>query len=116
VYCEARLEPTVFKKTEAKDVLDSLVDLEKALRERRNLEIVGRRDQADAVVQVLERGREPAVVGMRKVRVRVVLGRESVELVGQDSMTGFNTWSGAAKGAARQAEAWLERRLGSRAP
>ncbi len=56
---------------------------------------------------MLERGREPAVIGMRKVRVRVVLGRESVELTGQDSMTGFNTWSGAAKGAAKQVESWL---------
>jgi hypothetical protein len=48
---------------------------------------------------------------MRKVRVRVALGRESVELTGQDSMKGFNTWSGAAKGAAKQVEAWLEKRF-----
>jgi hypothetical protein len=42
---------------------------------------------------------------------RVVLGRESIELTGQDSVTGFNTWSGAAKGAAKQVESWLKGRL-----
>ena len=57
--------------------------------------------------------REPAVIGMRKLRVRVLVGGESVELTGQDSMTGFNTWSGAAGGAAKQVETWLTRRLGS---
>jgi hypothetical protein len=62
---------------------------------------------------VLERGRDPALIGMRKVRVRVVLGRESVELTGQDSVTSFNTWSGAANGAAKQVESWLKGRLGS---
>jgi serine/threonine-protein kinase len=110
VYCEAKLEPTLFRKTGQKDVADSLKDLREALAERRALALVPRPD-AEAVVQVLERGREPAVIGMRKVRVRVVLGRESVELAGQDSMTGFNTWSGAAKGAARQIESWLVGRL-----
>ncbi len=44
-------------------------------------------------------------------RPRVVLGRESIELTGQDSVTGFNTWSGAAKGAARLVESWLKGRL-----
>ncbi len=62
---------------------------------------------------MLERGREPAVIGMRKVRVRVVLGDQSVELTGQDSMKGFNTWSGAANGAAKQVESWLKGRLAS---
>ena len=110
VYCEAKLEPALFRKTGPKDVADSLKDLKEAIAERGALELVPRHE-ADAVVQVLERGREPAVIGMRKVRVRVVLGRESVELAGQDSMTGFNTWSGAAKGAAKQVESWLAGRL-----
>jgi hypothetical protein len=48
---------------------------------------------------------------MRKLRVRVVLGDRSVELTGQDSLKGFNTWSGAAKGAAKQVESWLKGRL-----
>ncbi len=110
VYCEAKLEPALFRKTGPKDVADSLKDLKEAIAERRALELAPRYE-AEAVVQVLERGREPAVIGMRKVRVRVVLGRESVELAGQDSMTGFNTWSGAAKGAAKQVESWLVGRL-----
>ena len=110
VYCEAKLEPSLFRKTGPKDVADSLKDLKEAIAERGVLEL-GPRHEADAVVEVLERGREPAVIGMRKVRVRVVLGRESVELSGQDSMTGFNTWSGAAKGAAKQVEKWLKGRL-----
>jgi hypothetical protein len=110
VYCETRLEPELYQKTGQKDVADSLKDLEKAIVERNALALVPRRE-AEAVVQVLERGREPAVIGMRKVRVRVVLGRESVELTGQDSMKGFNTWSGAAKGAARQVESWLKGHL-----
>ena len=109
VHCEAKLEPTLFRKTGPKDVADSLKDLKEAIAERGVLELVPRHE-ADAVVEVLERGREPAVIGMRKVRVRVVLGRESVELAGQDSMTGFNTWSGAAKGAAKQVESWLRGR------
>ena len=46
-------------------------------------------------------------------RVRVVLGGESVELSGQDGMTGFNTWSGAANGAATQIEMWLHARRGA---
>jgi eukaryotic-like serine/threonine-protein kinase len=113
VFCEAKLEPVQFRKTREKDVADSLEDLEEAIAKRAGLELVPSRARAEAVVQVLERGREPAVVGMRKVRVRVVVGRESVELLGQDSMTGFNTWSGAAGGAAKRVEEWLERRLGS---
>ncbi len=110
VYCEAKLEPVLFRKTDQKDVADSLKDLKEAIAKRGILEVAPR-DEADAVVQVLERGREPAVIGMRKVRVRVVLGRDAVELTGQDSMKGFNTWSGAANGAAKQLEAWLKTRL-----
>jgi hypothetical protein len=110
VFCEAKLEPVLFRKTGPKDVADSLKDLKEAIAERDALELVPR-GEADAVVQVLERGREPALIGMRKVRVRVVLGREQVELTGQDSTMGFNTWSGAAKGAAKQVEAWLMGRL-----
>jgi serine/threonine protein kinase len=110
VYCEAKLEPALYRKTGPKDVADSLKDLKEAIAERGVLELVPR-PEADAVVQVLERGREPAVIGMRKLRVRVVVGRESVELAGQDSMTGFNTWTGAAKGAAKQVEGWLKGRL-----
>ena len=110
VYCEARLEPVLFRKTGPKDVADSLEDLKGALAERRAIQVVPRAE-AEAVVQVLERGREPAVFGMRKVRVRVVVGSESVELTGQDGVTGFNTWSGAAKGAAKQVESWLKGRL-----
>jgi hypothetical protein len=112
VYCEAKLEPVQFRKTGEKDVADSLKDLLEAIAKRDRLEIAPTRNEADAVVQVLERGREPARIGMRKVRVRVLLGGESVELTGQDSMTSFNTWSGAAGGAAKQIEAWLARRLG----
>jgi hypothetical protein len=110
VYCETKLEPVLYQKTGQKDVADSLQDLKEAIAERNALDLVPRYE-AEAVVQVLERGREPAVIGMRKVRVRVVLGRESVDLTGQDSMKGFNTWSGAAKGAARQVESWLKGRL-----
>ena len=110
VYCETKLEPVLYQKTGQKDVADSLQDLKEAIAERNALELVPRYE-AEAVVQVLERGREPAVIGMRKVRVRVVIGRESVELTGQDSMKGFNTWSGAAKGAARQVETWLKGHL-----
>jgi serine/threonine-protein kinase len=110
VHCEARLEPALFRKSSAKDVTDSLADLREAIAERDRLELVDTKAAADAVIQVLERGRQPATFGMRKVRVRVVAGSASIELVGQDSMTGFNTWSGAAKGALKQVEAWLERR------
>ncbi len=111
VYCEAKLEPIQFRKTGQKDVADSLKDLREAIAKREGLELVATREEAEAVVQVLERGREPAVIGMRKVRVRVLLGRESVDLLGQDSMTGFNTWSGAAGGASKQVEAWLTRHI-----
>ena len=114
VYCEAKLEPVLFRKTGRKDVDDSLKDLEEAFAKRGALDLARTRAEADAVVQVLERGREPAVIGMRKVRVRVVIGRESVELAGQDGMTGFNTWSGAANGAAKQVESWLKDRLAAR--
>jgi hypothetical protein len=107
VYCEAKLEPVLFKKTDQKDVADSLKDLKEAIEDRGVLQVVPRYEE-DAVVQVLERGREPAVIGMRKLRVRVVLGDRSVELTGQDSLKGFNTWSGAAKGAAKQVESWLK--------
>jgi hypothetical protein len=113
VYCEAKLEPVLFRKTAEKDVADSLADLEKAIAKRGVLDLVPR-EQAEAVVQVLERGRDPAIVGMRKVRVRVILGDQSVELSGQDSVASFNTWSGAANGAAKQVESWLKGRLGPR--
>jgi hypothetical protein len=114
VYLEAKLEPVMFQKAKPKDVADSLKDLREAIPKREGLALAESRGDADAVVQVLERGREPAVIGVRKVRVRVVLGGETVELVGQDSMvTGFNTWSGAAGGTAKQVETWLARRLGS---
>ncbi len=113
VYCETKLEPVLFRKTAQKDVADSLADLEKAIAKRGVLEVVPR-EQAEAVVQVLERGRDPAVVGMRKVRVRVVVGDESVELSGQDSVASFNTWAGAANGAAKQVESWLKGRLDPR--
>ena len=110
MHCEARLEAVQFRKTKEKDVLDSLRDLEEALTKRGRVELVPRA-QAEVIVQVLERGREPAVIGMRKVRVRVLLGDRSVELTGQDSLKGFNTWSGAAGGAAKQVESWLKSRL-----
>jgi hypothetical protein len=114
VYLEAKLEPVMFQKAQAKDVADSLKDLKEAIPKRERLEVAESRTDADAIVQVLERGREPAVIGVRKLRVRVLLGGESIELVGQDSMvTGFNTWSGAAGGTAKQVETWLARRLGS---
>jgi hypothetical protein len=114
VYLEAKLEPVMFQKAKPKDVADSLKDLREAIPKREGLALTESRGDADAVVQVLERGREPAVIGVRKVRVRVLLGGETVELVGQDSMvTGFNTWSGAAGGTAKQVETWLARRLGS---
>jgi len=112
VYCEPKLEAVLYRKTEAKDVNDSAKDLREALAKRGGVEVVSSRAQADAVVQVLERGREPALVGMRKVRVRVLVGGESAELVGQDGLTGFNTWSGAAGGVARQVETWLASRSG----
>jgi serine/threonine protein kinase len=113
VFLEARLEPTLFRKAGEKDVSDSLADLREAFAKHGKVEVVDSPDAADAVVQVLERGRQPATIGARKVRVRVVVGAASVELVGQDSMTGFNTWSGAAGGAAKQVEAWLAGRLRS---
>jgi hypothetical protein len=112
VYCEPKLEPVLYRKTEAKDVNDSAKDLREAFAKHGVVEVVSSRTQADAVVQVLERGREPALVGMRKVRVRVVVGGESAELVGQDGLGGFNTWSGAAGGVARQVETWLASRSG----
>jgi Zn-dependent alcohol dehydrogenase len=103
----------LFKKSDRQDVVDSVKDLEEAIAKRDALDLVGSRAEADAVVQVLERGREPAVIGMRKVRVRVLIGATSVELTGQDSIKGFNTWSGAANGASKQVESWLKSRLGA---
>ena len=114
VYLEAKLEPVQFRGTEEEDVDDSLRDLEDAIATLTGLAPAATRGEADAVVQVLERGREPPVIGMRKLRVRVLAGRESVELVGQDSLKSFNTWSGAATSAAKQIEAWLSGRLGKR--
>ena len=115
VYCEARLQPTLFKKADARGVSDSLRDLREAFLKHGVLELVETRAQADAVVQVLERGREPAVFGTCRVHVRVVVAGESAELVGHDGVASFNTWSGAAGGAARQVETWLARRFGARA-
>jgi hypothetical protein len=113
VYCEARLEPVWFRETGEKDVADSLKDLLLAIeKQREHLALAATRVEADAVVQVLERGREPARTGMRKVRVRVLLGGESVELTGQDSS--FNSWSGAAGGAAKEVETWLVQRMAAR--
>ena len=37
----------------------------------------GQKDVADSLKDLLERGREPAVFGMRKIRVRVVVGSQS---------------------------------------
>ena len=110
VYCEARLEPARFRNSNAKDVSDSVKDLREAISRQRTLALAESRAGADAVVQVLERGREPARVGMRKVRVRIRVGAESAEFLGQDSFASFNTWSGAANGAARDIEAWLASR------
>jgi hypothetical protein len=116
VYCEAKLEPALFKKSDRQDVVDSLADLKEAIEKHGVLRLAASRAEADGVVQVLERGRDPAVIGTRKVRVRVLLGGTSVELTGQDSMKGFNTWSGAANGAAKQVETWLKSRLAAASP
>jgi hypothetical protein len=51
------------------------------------------------------------VPGRRQVRVRVTAGERSFEILGRDSALGFNTWKGAAKGAAKQAEEWLQATL-----
>jgi serine/threonine protein kinase len=107
LFCEARPRAEVFGKVKADDVDDSVKDLRKVISKRDGLALADTRDQADAIVQVLERGRTPPIVGMRQVRVRLVLGAESVEITGQDSFTGFNTWSGAAGGAADRVERWL---------
>ncbi len=111
VFLEAKLEPTFFRKTSEKDVSDSVADLREAFEKHAKVAVVDERAAADAVVQVLERGRQPATIGARKVRVRVIVGAATVELVGQDGMTGFNTWSGAAGGAAKQVESWLAAHL-----
>ncbi len=108
VFCEARPRAEVFGKVKADDVSDSVKDIKKAIGKRDGLTVAESRDQADAIVQVLERGRTPPIVGMRQVRIRLVLGAESVEITGQDSFTGFNTWSGAAAGAIDRAERWLQ--------
>jgi hypothetical protein len=93
----ARADARLFKKVKEEDVADSAADLRGALAD------------IDGVVLVLERGREKTLglPGMRKVRVRVTAGDRSIELVGQDSALGFNTWKGAAKGVARQVVSWL---------
>ena len=111
VFLEAKLEPTFFRKTSEKDVSDSVADMREAFEKHAKVAVVDERAAADAVVQVLERGRQPATIGARKVRVRVIVGAATVELVGQDGMTGFNTWSGAAGGAAKQVESWLAAHL-----
>jgi hypothetical protein len=110
VYCEARLEPRLYRKTKEKDVRDSTKDLRGALEDHDRLLLAESPSGADAIVYVLERGwkKTLGVPGARQVRVRVVAGEDSIELIGQDKTLGFNTWKGAAKGALRQAEEWLE--------
>jgi serine/threonine-protein kinase len=110
VYCQAKLEPVKFRKTDEEDVRDSVRDLEKVILKRGVLELVRSAQGADVVVQVLERGREPAVIGRCRVRVRVLYGTESAVLTGRDSLKGFNTWPGAAEAAAKEVEDWLEKR------
>jgi hypothetical protein len=112
IYCEARPRGEVFGKAKADDVADSLQDVKKAVTKRSILALTESRDQADVVLQVIERGRTPAVVGMRQVRVRLVAGPETVEITGQDSFAGFNTWSGAAGGAVDRVESWLRANRG----
>ena len=107
IYCEARPHGEVFGKAKADGVADSVQDVKKAIAKRSSLALSDGREQADVVLQVLERGRTPALVGMRQVRVRLVTGAETVEITGQDSFTGFNTWSGAASGAVDRVESWL---------
>jgi serine/threonine-protein kinase len=113
LFCEARLEPLRFAKADDQDVGDSLGDLKKALVEHGVVELVDAPDAADAVVQVLERGRQPAVVGLRKVRVKVTAGTEAAEFIGQ-SFKSWNTWTGAANDAAKKVEAWVAARTGGR--
>jgi serine/threonine-protein kinase len=108
VYCEAALHPEFFAKAKAEDVADSTRDLQKAIGHRRTLELAESRDRADIVVQVLERGRAPAVVGRCQMRVRLLFGAETFEILGQDSFAGMNTWGGAAGGAADRVETWAK--------
>jgi hypothetical protein len=105
----ARADARLFKKVKEEDVADSAADLRGALADIDGIEVVADASDADAVVLVLERGREKTLglPGMRKVRVRVTAGDRSIELVGQDSALGFNTWKGAAKGVARQVVSWF---------
>ena len=72
VFCEARLQREFFDKVKADDVSDSVRDLKKAIAKKRGMELSDSRERADIVLQVLERGRRPAVVGYRQVRVRLV--------------------------------------------
>jgi hypothetical protein len=107
VFCEARLQREFFDKVKPEDVSDSVQDLKKAITKKRGMELSESRERADIVLQVLERGRRPAVVGYRQVRVRLVFAGETFEILGQDSLTGLNTWSGAAGGAAARVEDWV---------
>jgi len=107
VFCEARLQREFFDKVKAEDVSDSVRDLKKAIAKKRGMELSDSRERADIVLQVLERGRRPAVVGYRQVRVRLVFAGETFEILGQDSLTGLNTWAGAAGGAAARVEDWV---------
>jgi hypothetical protein len=113
VYCEAKLEPVKYKKTDEKDVRDSVRDIEKAILKRGVLDLVPAAEGADLVVQVLERGREPPVVGTCRLRVRAQYGGQTVELTGQGAFKGINTWSGAAEAAAREVEAFVGRLEGA---
>jgi serine/threonine protein kinase len=107
VFCEARLQREYFDKVKAEEVSDSVRDLKKAIAKKRRMELSDSRERADIVLQVLERGRRPAVVGYRQVRVRLVFAGETFEILGQDSLTGLNTWTGAAGGAAARVEDWV---------
>jgi serine/threonine-protein kinase len=113
VFFEAHPESRLFDETKAKDVKDTVRDLTGALDDADALVLAESRSSADAVIEVLERGKKK-VLGLpttRQVRIRVTAGGHSIELVGQDKALGFNTWKGAAKGALRDAEAWLEATL-----
>jgi hypothetical protein len=110
VFCEAQPEPRRFRKPDPEGVRDSVADLKRALAKRAGLELVADRGRADVVLLVLERGRVPPVFGMRKVRVRAIAGDAVVDVMGQDGLTGTNSWSGAAQGALRQVEEWLNAR------
>jgi serine/threonine-protein kinase len=110
VFVTPRLEPRLFDDARAKDVEDSTRDIQGALDDMDALVLADGRATAEAVIEVLERGKKKmlGIPSTRQVRIRVTAGRDSIELLGQDKALGFNTWKGAAKGALRDAETWLE--------